>query len=593
MRGTLLLAATCAILSLPSCFERRSVPCQQDANCNIAGGGVCLPAGTGSRWCAYPDAACASGYRYANDDVGDGVAGACSANPPTTLSVTLKGTGTGRVTSQPSGIDCPGTCSASFAKGTSVMLTGTSKTSVFMGWSAPCASDCTLTLDTDKHVEAQFAIPGSNIWLSQLHSSMGGSITAAKVLSNNDVIVAGFFAGMITIGTSPTISQTQGTSFVARLSGADGSLVWISQFAGAQQNVLAKLIDADSRDDVFVAGSFSGTTNFNGMSITSAGSTDVFIAKLSGASGKYIWVHTFGDPSLDLAAGMAVDHSGDVSLTGYFSGPSISPGPSPLSGTNATYVVKYAGATGSHVWSKAINSTDTSFGDFPSDLAVDKNGNVIVLGYFSGSINFGGGNATANDGQNNFMVKYASENGAYILDKEFPNQVTPTYVISDANGNIYLLGTFSGTLALTSPPVPSNGDLDVFVVKYSASGVPQWSRSYGNNLKDNAVRITMDHAGELLVSATFQGTVTYGGPSFVAAGASDAIVARLRSQDGGYLGSIQLGGAMGEHASALGANSGNVFVTGDFTGAANFGGQALTSPGSSDGFALLAAPLNP
>lgn len=592
MRATFLLAATCAPLILPACFERRNVPCQQDSNCDIGGGGVCLAAETGNRWCAYPDAACASGYRYANDDVGDGAAGTCSTNPPITLSVTLKGNGTGRVTSQPSGIDCPGTCSASFAKGTSVTLTEASETSVFMGWSDPCMSDCTLTLDVDKHVEAQFAIPGSNIWLSQLHASTGGTITTAKVLSNNDVIVAGHFSGTITIGTSPPIPQAQGTSFVARLSGVDGSLVWINQFAGAQQTVLVTLIDADSRDDVFVAGNFLGTTVFNGVSVTSLGSTDVFIAKLSGVSGGYIWVHTFGGPSLDLTAGMAVDHSGDVSLTGYFAGSSISPGPTPLMGTNATYIVKYTGATGGHIWSKAINSTDTFLGDFPTDLTVDQNGNVIVLGYFSGSINFGGGSVTANDGQDNFMVKYASENGAYILDKEFPNQVTPTFVTSDANDNIYLLGTFSGTLALTSPPVPSIGDLDVFVAKYSASGVPQWSRSYGNNFKDNAVRIAMDPAGELLVSATFQGTVTYGGPSFAAAGASDVIVARLRSRDGGYLGSIQLGGLMGEHASALGMNSGNVFIAGDFTGAANFGGQG-TSPSSSDGFALLVAPLNP
>jgi hypothetical protein len=42
-------------------------------------------------------------------------------------------------------------------------------------------------------------------------------------------------------------------------------------------------------------------------------------------------------------------------------------------------------------------------------------------------------------------------------------------------------------------------------------------------------------------------TVSYGGPSFVAAGDSDVIGARLRSQDGSYLGSVQLGELNGEH----------------------------------------------
>lgn len=593
MRATFLLAATCATLALPSCFERRNVPCQQDSNCDIGGGGICLAAETGSRWCAYPDAACASGYRYANDDVGDGVAGTCSVNPPTTLSVTLKGNGTGRITSQPSGIDCPGTCSASFAKGTSVTLTEASKTSVFMGWSDPCTSDCTLTLDMDKHVEAQFAIPGSNIWLSQLHSSQGGDIRTAKVLSNNDIIIGGSFFGTMTIGTSAPLSQTNGSNFVARLRGSDGSLIWINQFDGSQ-TVLVKLVDADSRDDVFIAGQFSGTVPFNGTNATSAGSVDVFIAKLSGSTGRYVWAHTFGDPSLDLATAMAVDHAGDVSLTGYFSG-TIAPGPSPLTGTNATYIVKYVGATGAHAWSKSINSTDTQSGDYPNGLAVDASGNVIVLGFFDGSINFGGGSVMASSNGSAFLVKYASENGAYILDREFSNNgTTPTSVASDSNGNIYLLGTFGGTLVLTSPPLPSAGDLDVFVAKYSAAGVAQWSRSFGNSLKDTAVQLAVDPAGELLVSATFQGTVSYGGPSFVAAGASDVVIARLRSQDGSYLGSITLGGTGGEHASVIGAHGGNVVISGGFGGTAGFGGQTLTAPSSSgDGFALLVVPLNP
>lgn len=594
MRAMCFIGAAWATLTLLSCVERRNVQCEKNANCNGGDGGLCLAAETGNLWCAYPDAACTSGYRFSNDDVGDNVGGTCSADPaptPMTLTVTISGNGAGRVTSQPSGIDCPGTCSATFARGARVVLSESSNSSVFMGWSDACTSGCTLTLDTDKHVTAQFAVPGSNIWLSQLHASMGGDIRTAKVLGNNDIVIAGSFFGTMTIGASATISQANGSNFVAKLSGADGALLWINQFDGSQ-NVTTKLVDADAGGDVFVAGQFSGTATFNGTSATSAGSVDVFIAKLSGATGKYLWAHTFGDPSLDLAIGMAVDQAGDVSLTGFFSG-TIAPGPSPLTGTNATYVVKYTGTTGAHSWSKSINSTNTQIGDFPNSLAVDAGGNVVVLGLFSGSVNFGGGNVTANDGQNAFLVKYASSGGGYIWDREFVNVTTPTSVATDTASNIFLLGTFTGVLALTSPAVQSAGDQDVFVAKYSSAGAPQWARSFGNSLKDSAAHLEIDPAGELLVSAGFQGSVTYGGSSFAAAGSSDVIVARLRAQDGGHLGSLQLGGVAGEHASAVGAHGGKVFISGSFGGTAGFGGQVLTSPSASpDGFAMLVVPLN-
>src|ERR1044072_7312677 len=70
--GLLLLGLACA------CRNQENVQCALDMNCNLNAGGVCLAASTGNRWCAYPDSSCASGYKYSDDDVGDGVGGICT-----------------------------------------------------------------------------------------------------------------------------------------------------------------------------------------------------------------------------------------------------------------------------------------------------------------------------------------------------------------------------------------------------------------------------------------------------------------------------------------------------------------------------------
>ena len=77
-----------------------------------------------------------------------------------TLSVTRNGTGTGTVSSNPTGINCGATCSATFTGGSSVTLTAVPTSgSRFGGWSGACtgsATTCTVTLNAALSVSASF-----------------------------------------------------------------------------------------------------------------------------------------------------------------------------------------------------------------------------------------------------------------------------------------------------------------------------------------------------------------------------------------------------------------------------------------------------
>jgi len=77
------------------------------------------------------------------------------------LSVSLNGTGTGTVTSNPGGISCQPTCSAGFPPGTQVTLTETPGANVtFGGWGGACSgtsATCVLTMTaTNQQVSATF-----------------------------------------------------------------------------------------------------------------------------------------------------------------------------------------------------------------------------------------------------------------------------------------------------------------------------------------------------------------------------------------------------------------------------------------------------
>lgn len=81
--------------------------------------------------------------------------------PEPSFAVTVSNQGPGTVTSSPAGISCAAStvCSATFASGTTVVLTAATDTGYFNGWFGSCAGTgtCTLSGGSDKYVVAYFS----------------------------------------------------------------------------------------------------------------------------------------------------------------------------------------------------------------------------------------------------------------------------------------------------------------------------------------------------------------------------------------------------------------------------------------------------
>ncbi|MEI6209704.1 MAG: DUF1566 domain-containing protein [Desulfuromonadales bacterium] len=110
------------------------------------------------------------------------VHGGHSPSASLTLSTSKTGSGSGTITSNPVGISCGATCSASFTNGTSVTLTATPDTgSAFAGWSGACSGTgtCTVTMDTAWSVRAVFKLPTtpSITWYHQGDGKVSGITT--------------------------------------------------------------------------------------------------------------------------------------------------------------------------------------------------------------------------------------------------------------------------------------------------------------------------------------------------------------------------------------------------------------------------------
>jgi len=173
-------------------------------------------------------------------------------------------------------------------------------------------------------------------------------------------------------------------------------------------------------------------------------------------------------------------------------------------------------------------------------------------------------------------------------------------VAVDSSGNTFVTGFFSGSgsdfnpLGTSSSLASGLGGKDGVFAKYDSAGKLLWKRQFGSTTGDDGGNsIAVDTTGNIYVVGSFEDTAIFGAIlwvplGLVSAGGSDAFVAKYDSS-GNMVWVRGLGGPGNDvaHDVAVDGN-GNVYVTGYFTGTADFdpgsGTRNLVSRGSTDAF---------
>lgn len=302
---------------------------------------------------------------------------------------------------------------------------------------------------------------------------------------------------------------------------------------------------------------------------------------LSPAHGQFLeWAVNASEGGSSAGRAITVDNSGNVYMSGVFNGTSdFDPGSGSTTlttlGADDIFIQKLNSA-GNFIWVKQIGGVGEQR---VTSIKSDNIGNVVIGGYFIGSVDFDPGPGVTNissGGNYDIFILKLDASGNMLWIKTLPGtQFDWLFDLElGSNGNIYATGSFSNTIDFDPGSgifnLSSAGIYDCFVLKLDNSGNFIWATRTGGSGVDEGRTITVDDNENVVIGGEFKNTVDFdpgnGTFNLTSVGETDIFFQKLTS-DGNFVWAKSIGTTTFEYIYASANDSaGGLYFSGEFFG---------------------------
>ncbi len=342
------------------------------------------------------------------------------------------------------------------------------------------------------------------------------------------------------------------------------SALLYSTFLGGSEYDFGLAVVADRAGNAYVTGSTSSTnfpTTPGAFRTSSAGSWDIFVAKLNPGGANLVYATYIGGGSDDIAYALALDPDDALFVAGGTDSTNFPTTPGAYDTSHGSdwdaFVLKLAPAGNSLIYSTFLGGDASEIAD---GLATVDGGSIYAIGE-TFSANFpttaGAWDTSHNGGGDGFVVKLNSSGSAFgyatfVGGNGADCQGTSCAIAVDAAGAAYITGrTDSGNFPTTGGAYDTSfgGAVDGFVAKLNPSGsAPVYSTFLGGANTDYPYDIIVDGNGSAIVTGATMSTdfPTTPGAYLRSAVHSAAFLTRFNNAGSGLVFSTYVtGGAQG------------------------------------------------
>jgi hypothetical protein len=437
----------------------------------------------------------------------------------------------------------------------------------------PVAEDCMSA--ADENCNGIASCEGAAVWATGYGDGANTQGRGIAVNTFGDVYTVGSFDGSIEFGTGTLMSAGSTDIFLVKQD-VNGVTQWAKRFGAAGADA-GLSVDLDGSGNILITGIIYDMVDVDGNNIPTVGGGDILVAKFD-ANGVHHWSMGYGGADYDAGLGIASNSAGDVFVTGTSSG-NVFPGVMGI-GPNDAFILGISGSNGAFDWARVYGGgVAVGLG-----IDVDSSDDLLATGYFSQSIDFGGGGLNSAGDTDMFVVEldgagayehaWSARHGGALADAGHAIATDPL------TGALYLTGRYIGAVDFGGGPVPVYGGNDIFVVSFDTNGTHQWSTGWGAASGDEGLGIAYG-AGGVTVTGRFNGAVDFGGGALMSVGGRDVMLVKLTTS-GGFVWAERFGLGSDDGGMAVTANLLNQHLTGYFSGDVDFGTGALPNPSGFD-----------
>lgn len=419
-------------------------------------------------------------------------------------------------------------------------------------------------------------------WVKQLGGDSWDVSAGIICDSKNNLYVAGSYFNTLNCDTKSIVSDGNQDIFLSKFD-EKGNLnnLWR---AGGRGGDHASSICLLPDDKILICGSVSDSAVFGKLRVSGSGKK-LFITILDG-DGSFLWISELfvkGEATLNLSG---ADKTGDIYIAGVFSGTLTSQDKQITSKGKKDIFLARLNPLGSVENLLSIGSEED---ETASSLDVDYSGNIVFSGTFGKNIETGNIKLSVGpDGKksNAFVARLDSEfNPLWINTLTSDDYSEISSLKFDREGNLYAAGSFSSVVYLRDTVIHSSGYSDILVMKLKSDGNSEWVRNFGSGYYDYVAELNIDNLGGAIVSGSLGDTLLIDSLTVEPLNENNSAFIVQFSPEGKAIWADCISGT-GRNFSdgSVLDNSGNLYFTGSFRNEFEKVDDVLTSYGDQDLF---------